>query len=592
MKKRIVCLLLAMAVSLSITACGNGGTSEGSNTGASSSGAESSLSSQSAREVEAELSADSGTYFSDGDYKDVTGEEPNATITLSGNAGTISDTTRGSSGETVTITSKGIYRITGSSKDVTIVVQDETESGNIYLVLDNVTMENGDQPCIVVEAADKVILQCVGTNALSYSASEGKYDGAIYAKDDLTLNGSGSLAIDSSLHGIVCKKDLKVTGLSLKVEATSIGLQSMKTIRVSGADIDIDAGHDGIQIAGSSEEAYFYMASGEISVTAGYDGMDVEADSTAGNCSILLAGGSLDVTAGGGSSSSKNSSTSQKGIKCDGDVKVGDVKLNVSSADDAIHSSGSVYLTGGSVSLSTSDDGVHADELLSISGGTVEIAKSYEGMEAYEINISGGDISLYASDDGINAAGGSDSSSTETMPSRWGGESSSTGTLTISGGTLYVNAQGDGLDSNGSLYVSGGTVIVEGPTDNGNGALDRGDGNDCVAQITGGTVLAIGTTGMAVNFDSGSQCSGLVNLSGEAGTTITVEDGSGFSFTTSKAFQCLVYSSPSMEQGKSYVVTAGSESATLDFSSSLYYSNVSSMGGGPGGMGGGNRGGR
>lgn len=126
---------------------------------------------------------------------------------------------------------------------------------------------------------------------------------------------------------------------------------------------------------------------------------------------------------------------------------------------------------------------------------------------------------------------------------------------------------------------------MEGPTDGGNGALDKGDGNDCVAEITGGTVLAIGSTGMAVNFNSGSQCSGLVGLTGEAGTTITVEDGSGFSFTTTKAFQCIVYSSPSMSKGNSYDVKAGTESVTMDFGDSLYYSDVASAD--PGGMGGG-----
>ena len=587
MKKKMVCMLLALAVSLTITACGTGnGQSGESSSGTYSSATESeSTDLLTDAQLEAELSGDTGNYFSDGDYKDVSLEEPNATITLSDSTGTISDTTRGTSGETVTITSKGIYRITGSSQNVTILVNDETESGNVYLILDNVNMENEEQPCILVEAADKVILQCVGTNSLIYTSADNKQDGAVYAKDDLTLNGSGALNITSALHGIVCKKDLKLTGLTLSVEADSIGLQSMKTVRIDGAELDIHSGHDGIQISGTSEENYFYMAGGDVKISAGYDGLDVGLDGESGSSDVILAGGTLVLTTGGGSASSKDSNLSQKGVKCDGDVKIGNAELNISSADDAIHASGSVYVQDGTVSLATSDDGIHADELIAIAGGRVSVVKSYEGMEAYEIRISGGDISVTASDDGINAAGGSDSASTEAMPTRWGGEASGVGTLTISGGTLYVNAQGDGLDSNGSLFVSGGTVIVEGPTDNGNGALDKGDGNGCVAQVTGGTILALGTTGMAVNFDSGTQCSGLINLSGEAGTTITVNDGSGFSFTTTKAFQCLVYSSTSMEQGKAYTVTAGDESVEMDFSSGLYYSNVSSMGGGPGGMG-------
>ena len=161
-------------------------------------------------------------------------------------------------------------------------------------------------------------------------------------------------------------------------------------------------------------------------------------------------------------------------------------------------------------------------------------------------------------------------------------DTNTTPSLSISGGDLFVSAQGDGLDSNGNIYVSGGYTIVEGPSGNGNGALDKGDGGSYIAEITGGTVLALGSTGMAVNFNSGTQCSGLVKLSGSKGTTITVDDGSDFShtFVSNKTFACAVYSSPSMEKGNSYTIKAGSNSATMNFSNSYYYSNVS--GGGPG----------
>ena len=151
-----------------------------------------------------------------------------------------------------------------------------------------------------------------------------------------------------------------------------------------------------------------------------------------------------------------------------------------------------------------------------------------------------------------------------------------------------MNASGDGLDSNGSIYITGGTTIVEGPTTSGNGALDKGDSNGCVASITGGTVLALGTSDMAVNFDTGTQCSALVNISGESGTEISVDDGSGFTYTATKTFSCAVYSSPNMTQGNSYTLTAGSNTANFDFTSDLYYSDVQSMGmggRGPGGFG-------
>ena len=578
MTKKYLACALGLVLVLSLAACGN--SNETTATGTQGSEIQTT-------QASGNIPADT-TYFSDSDEKDVTGETPDALITLDGPSGTISDTTRGSSGSAVTITSKGIYRVSGTSDNVSIIVNDTTKSGNVYLILDNVTMTNGSAPCIVVEAADKVIIQCVGTNTLTYTAVSASADGAIYAKDDVTVNGSGSLTIDSALHGIVSKNDVKITGASITLRAQSIGVKAGDSVRIGGGEMSIVSGHDGIQVSNSDGTAFFYMEDGTLEIRAEYDGIDVGTDGSSMTGYILMAGGTADITAGGGSENAVSSSTSQKGLKCDGNIQITGGNVTVSSADDALHSDGDVYISGGTLTAASSDDGIHADQALYISGGTVDVTKAYEGLEAYEITISGGETSVYASDDGLNAAGGSDTSSAEAGPSFWG-NTASTGTLTVSGGKLYVNAGGDGLDSNGSLYVTGGFVIVEGPTNSGNGALDCGDGNGSVLNITGGTVLATGSSGMAVNFDSGTQCAALVSLSGTSGTTISVDDGSGFSFTASKNFECLVYSSPSMTQGNTYTITAGSASASADFSSGLYYSNVSgqgSPGGGPGGHGG------
>ncbi len=576
MRKKGMAIFMAMLLSVCcLTACDNGGTEAsggGSSTGTVST---SSVSDGSSTAEQSSTAVDTGDMFADGDYNDVTGENANAEITLSGSQGTISDTTRGSSGSTVTITSKGTYRITGSSEEVTIVVNDDQQSGNIYLILDNVTMKNSATACINVQAADKVIIQCVGNNSLTMTAGEadGKIDGAIYSKDDVTINGSGTLSVNSALHGIVCKADLKITGGTLNVNADSVGIQADNSVRIGGGKTTVISGHDGVKLADSKNSSFFCMQDGTLTIEAGYDGISVKADS--GNSAdftgyTALNGGKLTITAGGGSDNSKNSSTSQKGIKCDGLISFAGTEVTVSSADDAVHGNAGITVDSGTLSLSSSDDGITASGDLTINGGTINVSKSYEGLEAYNITINSGDIRVYSSDDGFNCAGGSDTSSSgDDMPGRWS-SAGSDAKLTINGGTVYVNANGDGLDSNGSIYVTGGTTIVEGPTGDGNGALDAGDGADCVASITGGTVLAIGSTGMAVNFDAGTQCSGLVSLSGASGTTITVDDGSGFSFEATKSFACVVYSSPGMTQGNSYTVTAGSSTASLDFSSGLY----------------------
>ncbi len=596
MKKGIVIFMsLILAIGAFSGCSGNAGNSSSTpvisdNSSASVVGADSSVSSESSQTDGSESSAQSASdMFSDSDVKDVSSETAHAEIVLSGSSATVSDSTRGAfSNGAVTITSKGIYHVSGSSEEVSIVISDSSESGNIYLILDNVSMSNTSYPCIVVDSADKVIIQTVGENTLSYQNQDSsvKEDGAVYAKDDITINGSGSLNIASALHGVVCKNDLKIANTTLNIEAANIGMKAEESLRISGGKVSVTASHDGVQLSNDDNTSFFYFENSEMTVNSGYDGISVKAgnDSAAFSGYVMLNGGKLNIVtaSGSGSDSAKDSSTSQKGIKTDGNITIDQTELSISAADDAIHGNAAITVQSGTLTLSSGDDGITASGDLTVNGGSVSILKSYEGMEAANVTINNGNVSITASDDGINCAGGSDTTSSDDTPWSNGTDAA----LTINGGNVYVNSSGDGLDSNGSIYITGGTTIVEGPSASGNGAIDKGDGNGCVASITGGTVLAIGTADMAVNFDTGSQCSALVSASGSDGTTITVDDGSGFSFTATKSYACIVYSSPDMRQGNSYTLTSGSSAATLDFTSSLYYSDVSSSQGGNGGPGG------
>lgn len=156
--------------------------------------------------------------------------------------------------------------------------------------------------------------------------------------------------------------------------------------------------------------------------------------------------------------------------------------------------------------------------------------------------------------------------------------------LLITGGTLTVKADGDGLDSNGDLEVSGGEAYVSGPTSDGNSAIDYGDGS--TATITGGTVVALGSTGMAEGFgNSSTQGSMLISASGNAGDTVTLSDSSDkvlCRYVAQKGFACVLVSAPGVEQGKTYTLKVGSNSidVTLD---GITYSNVSGSIGRPAG---------
>jgi len=134
--------------------------------------------------------------------------------------------------------------------------------------------------------------------------------------------------------------------------------------------------------------------------------------------------------------------------------------------------------------------------------------------------------------------------------------------IDISGGTLTVNAGGDGIDSNGDLVVTGGTVVVSGPVSNMNGALDYNG----TAIISGGTVVAAGASGMGENFsETSTQAAFLVNLTGDAGE-IRVCDAEGnviLAAEVEKSFGTVVISCPGLTVGETYTVTCGDSSVEI-----------------------------
>ncbi len=479
-------MILAFALCLSLVGCGSASAANDGNTGSTSSSVSTAAESTAAEstaapETEADLLAAEAEAEED--------VETTVTVTLSDGASSADGAGVTVSGDTVTITAGGSYRVTGTLKNGQIVVNAPEEK--VVLALDGVSVTCENSAAIYVIDAKKVILSLVSgsENAL---ASTGEYiqtddntvDAAIFSKDDLTIKGSGALTVSSETgHGIVSKDELKIK-------------------------------------------------SGTITVAAAKKGM---------------------------------------------------------AANDLVE------VTGGVLTIASGKHGIHCDEALTISHGTIRITKSFEGLEAKTIEISGGDITIAASDDGLNA---SDSSVDSETAGRggfggFGGgmDEVQEGTyILISGGKLTVNASGDGIDSNGDLTITGGKVYVSGPTSDGDGALDyAGTGT-----ITGGTLIAAGSSGMAQSLSSDTQGVMLLTLSGaqSAGNSVTVRDANGTllaSFTPEKAYTSVVISAPGMESGGTYTVACGGESRSVTLEGYTYSEGgFGGFGGGmPGSFGGG-----
>lgn len=317
------------------------------------------------------------------------------------------------------------------------------------------------------------------------------------------------------------------------------------------------------------------------------------------------------------STSSDTDSTSTKGIKSDGALYVNGGTFNINSADDSFHSNSDVTINDGTYTISSGDDGMHADSALLVNGGTITVTESYEGLEGLNITINDGKIDITASDDGMNAAGGNDASgfggrggdgfkgmqapdaaqkpddtSDNTQePNDTSDTAQTTGNITvaaqkqdntsdtaqntdtasddemwmvINGGYVHVLAGGDGLDSNGDLTINGGEVYVDGPSDNGNSAIDYGEKSSFY--INGGTVVAVGSSGMAedVSTDSKQQVA-FVKLDSQvdAGDVI-LKDADGneiISYTVQKKYDCVIISTADLKAGQIYTLSAsGNES--------------------------------
>ena len=548
--------------------------------------------------------------FSDRDYETAYDSNKCGRITFNGTSIQSSTDAAKISGTTVQITEEGTYVLSGTLDDGQIVINAEN-TDKIQLVLDGVSINSSTSAAIYVLQADKVFITTAkGTeNNLSNGGSfvaidDNNIDAAIFSKDDLTLNGEGSLTVTSPAgHGVVSKDDLVVTCGTYVISSASHALSGKESIRIAGGTFHLTAGKDGIHAENADDTTlgFGYISGGTFTISS-------EGDGISASNSLQIAGGNFDITAGGGSENgdkansgnyggfmgggfgghgggrpggmggnsssteTEDESASMKGIKAAGDLTIQGGTFKINCADDGVHSNTNVTVTGGTFDIATGDDGFHADETLTVTNGVITVTESYEGLEGHHIAVSGGDISLVASDDGLNAAGGVDSSGTggrDQMFGRpggmggMGGMSSGDGSIVISGGILYVQASGDGIDANGTLEITGGYTTVCGPTQGDTATLDY----DVSATISGGTFIGTGASGMAQTFSDSKQGVVAVQVGNcSANTQITLTDANGktvISHAPKLNFAVVILSSPDIVKGETYTITVGSQSGSF-----------------------------
>ena len=498
-------------------------------------------------------------------------------------------------GRTATITTAGIYTLSGTLNDGQLIVDTEDEAP-IYLILNGVDLRSATSAPLALMNSEQVVI-VLADNSANYIEDAASYvfldveaeepSAALFSNDDLTITGNGSLAITGNYNdGISSDDGIIIESGNIMVTAVDDGIRGKDFLAIEDGVLTVNAGDDGLKSDNEddAELGYIVVEGGAIIVTAGGDAITAQTD-------VLITGGTFALTSGGGSGEQVAADASAKGIKGLANIAIDSGTFTIDAADDAIHSNSNIVINDGSFALRTGDDGIHADATVTINGGEIDISQSWEGIESAVITINDGNISVVSSDDGINVAGGVDGSGMVAGPGRvgrggpggmTGGESSVyTGDyyLYINGGTILVDAAGDGLDANGAIEMTGGLVIVNGPTEQMNGALDY----DGTFNIFGGTFIAAGSAGMAQAPGTGStQNSVLINLSGTlpGSTLLNIQDESGtdvMTFVPSKQYQSIVFSSPELMTGSEYTLYYGG-SATGTETGGLYVDGTYSPG--------------
>lgn len=546
-----------------------------------------------------------------------------ATIAFNGASADVSGSGAVVSGGTVTISASGTYVLSGTLNDGQVMVN-AGENDVVRLILNGASITNKTGAAIYAAQSEKLIITLAegtqntavdGGENFEYTVSaDEEPDAAIFSKDDLTINGSGTLSVEAGFeNGIGSKDNLVVVNGTLNINAVNHGLRGRDMVAILDGQISVNAGNDGIQ-SNNDEDAskgWILLEGGVYTIVAEHDGIQAET-------ALLISGGTYDITAGGGEENAASVtygeeqfgpqferdaattdmatematdettdavSDSYKGIKTGTDLTITGGTFTLDCADDTLHANADLQISGGTFTLSSGDDGIHAEEALTISGGSIDITASYEGIEGMTVSIGGGTINIVSSDDGINSAGGSDSS---LSGGRFGMDTFSSSEdchIVISDGQISLSAGGDGVDSNGDITVSGGTIIslIDSTADNGAFDCDQG-----AFTVSGGTLIYGGSGVGNTPGEDSSQSYVYTDAGISAGAEVTVvKDGVTFaSFTPALDCQSLAVSAPDIQSGESYEIYAGgSLVATVTAGSG----GGSSMGGGNmgGGMGGG-----
>lgn len=300
--------------------------------------------------------------------------------------------------EDIDITEEGVYVISGTAEDCTIKVEADNNA-KIQLVLDGVNITNSDFPAIYVVSADKVFVTTTDSeNTLTVDGqftSDGEIntDAVIYSKDDIVLNGTGTLNITSYYgNGVSCKDDMKITGGTYYVKTTLDAFEANDSISVSDGTFDITTDKDGFHCENDETEGTITVSGGKFTINSESDGMQA--------CALLrIDGGTIDINASEGLEATYilindgdisiyatddgiNASASSNSYETAIEINGGYINVEVGQGDtDGLDANGSIYINGGTINVTAQMSSFDYDITAEFNGGTIIV----NGEEVSEI---------------------------------------------------------------------------------------------------------------------------------------------------------------------------------------------------------------
>lgn len=518
-------------------------------------------------------------------------------------------------GSTLTLSGSGTVNVSANGKNgikggATTALTVKEQNLNITSV-DNALASDGS---VTIDSGNIHIKSTEG-DGIKSTPDDGDTDSA----GTITLNG-GIVTVEQAADGIQAANEITITDGSYKVVCSDNAIKSDLSVQVDGGTLDLTAGGDGIKASNATsdattdtttdsstttddsttDDAATTTTTGDITINGGDITINAAGDDIQAEVSLTIADGIFDLTANGGASTTLASDAdSCKGLKAGSDITINGGKYTINTADDAVHSNEYITVNAGTFNIKTGDDGMHADTSLIVgqeSGDvqpTINIEQSYEGLEAGTVYVYGGDIDVVSSDDGINAAGGSSNGTDPGAPGTGGdgfnpgggrpggaggpggnggfnqsaGNMGNTSTssdyaIYMNGGDVFINAGGDGLDSNGPLTINGGTICVYGAAAGGTGSDNCPIDADGTILINGGTIFGAGSSQM-VEYPSNASTQKYylsTNTTYNAGTIVNIVDSSSnvlYTETLLKKANYILFSSADMGTSGSCSIKTG-----------------------------------